>query len=88
MNSKEKFLDDIKNGMSIDEATRQCDAPRVACLICYTQNIKKGVAMNKIKGVESVEQGQKIAQIIGGTFLMLNGDTAIIMGSDPSKLGA
>lgn len=44
--------------------------------------------MNKIKGVKSVEQGQKIARIIGGTFLMLNGDTAIIMGGDPSKLGA
>lgn len=33
MNAKEKFLNDIKNGMSIDEATRQCDAPRFACLI-------------------------------------------------------
>lgn len=33
MNAKEKFLNDIKSGISIDEAARQCDAPRFACLI-------------------------------------------------------
>ena len=44
--------------------------------------------MNKVENVKSMEQAEKIAKIIGGTLLMLNGTTAIIAGGDLSKLNA
>lgn len=40
----------------------------------------------KIENVKTIEQAEKLAKIIGGELIILNGSTAIIKGGDINKL--
>ena len=42
--------------------------------------------MNKIENIKTIEQAEKIAKLIGGVLIMLNGTTALISGGDITKL--
>ena len=41
--------------------------------------------MNKVQ-LQDGQDAQKVADLIGGTLIMVNGDVAHIMGGDVSKL--